>query len=272
MIKSFTPRLSDSSFPILVLSYSILMMHYVFSRAFRDSLLGSRLQVSELPSLTFIGTLLAITISLVCSLFLRSRTRIQAIRCFYVLNALTEIIIAFQYQTHSWMLRAYYFEVSASTAIGLSLIWVLIGDWTSNCNHGDTNKVPSVLISGTAAGMFAGFGLVHLPSASDFRASLVMLAVMDVCVSSLLLLYKDGGCVSAGKQKLRELSNIRRNWSSAVVRMLAAVTILGATTSTLLDLVFRVRVAEHFNSQAQRIHFMGSLQGFFCLGALLSQF
>jgi ATP/ADP translocase len=54
--------------------------------------------------------------------------------------------------------------------------------------------------------------------------------------------------------------------------MLAIVTILGATTSTLLDLVFRVRVAEHFSSQAQRIHFLGSLQGFLCLGALLSQF
>jgi hypothetical protein len=184
MIKSFTTRLSDSSFPILVLSYSILMMHYVFSRAFRDSLLGSRLAVSELPGLTILGTLLAITLSLVCSLFLRSDARIHVIRFFYVINAVAETIIAFQYQTHSWMLRAYYIEVSASTAIGLSLIWVLIGDWTSNCNQGNANKVPSVLISGTAAGMFAGFGLVHLPSASNFRASLLMLAVMDVCVSA----------------------------------------------------------------------------------------
>jgi hypothetical protein len=272
MIKSFTNRLSDSSFPILVLSYSILMMHYVFSRAFRDSLLGSRLPVSELPGLTFLGTLLAITLSLICSLFLRSNARIHVVRFFYVLNAIAEIIIAFEYQTHSWMLRAYYIEVSASTAIGLSLIWVLIGDWTSNCNHGDTNKVPSVLISGTAAGMFAGFGLVYLPSASDFRASLVMLAVMDVCVSSLLLYHKDGSCVSASKKKFGELNEVQRNWTSAVVRMLAIVTILGASASTLIDLVFRVRVAEHFTSQAQRIHFMGSLQGFLCLGALLSQF
>jgi ATP/ADP translocase len=272
MIKSLTTRLSDSSFPILVLSYSILMMHYVFSRAFRDSLLGSRLSVSELPSLTFIGTLLAITISLVCSLFLRSGARIHAIRLFYLLNAVVEIIIAFQYHSHAWMLRAYYIEVSASTAIGLSLIWVLIGDWTSNCNRGDTNKVPTVLISGTAAGMFAGFGLVHLPSAIDFRASLLMLAVMDVCVSCLLLFHKDGSCIFGGRKKFEQLKEVRRNWSSAVVRMLAVVTILGAATSTLLDLAFRVRVAEHFASQAQRIHFMGSLQGFLCLGALLSQF
>jgi hypothetical protein len=272
MIKSFTTRLSDSSFPILVLSYSILMMHYVFSRAFRDSLLGSRLPVSELPGLTFLGTLLAITLSLICSLFLRSNARIHVIRFFYVLNAVAESIIAFQYQNHSWMLRAYYIEVSASTAIGLSLIWVLIGDWTSNCNHGNTNKVPSVLISGTAAGMFAGFGLVHLPSSSDLRSSLVMLAVMDVCVSSLLLFYRDGSCVSADGRKFEELNQVRRNWTSAVVRMLVIVTILGASASTLIDLVFRVRVAEHYTSQAQRIHFMGSLQGFLCLGALLSQF
>jgi ATP/ADP translocase len=272
MIKSFTTRLSDSSFPILVLSYSILMMHYVFSRAFRDSLLGSRLSVSELPDLTFLGTLLAITLSLICSLFLRSSARIHIIRFFYLINAVAETIIAFQYQTHSWMLRAYYIEVSASTAIGLSLIWVLIGDWTSNCNHGNTNNLPTVLISGTAAGMLAGFGLVHLPSSIDLRSSLVMLAVMDVCVSSLLFFHSDGSCVSDGKKKFDELNQMRRNWTSAVVRMLAIVTILGASASTLLDLVFRVRVAEHYTSQAQRIHFMGSLQGFLCLGALLSQF
>ena len=272
MIKSFTTRLSDSSFPILVLSYSILMTHYVFGRAFRDSLLGSRLAVSELPGLTFLGTLLAITLSIICSLFLRSSARIHVIRLFYLLNAVVEAIIAFQYQTHSWMLRAYYIEVSASTAIGLSLIWVLIGDWTSNCNYGNANKVPSVLISGTAAGMFAGFGLVYLPLASNFRASLMMLAVMDVCVSAFLLLHRDGSCVTSGKKKFEELNEVGKHWSSAVVRMLAIVTIVGAIASTLLDLMFRVRVAQHFTSQDQRIHFMGSLQGFLCLGALLSQF
>src|ERR1700761_2538504 len=216
MVKTFTTRLTDSSLPILVMSYSILMMHYVFSRAFRDSLLGSRLPVSELPGLTFLGTLLAITLSLICSFFLRSNARIHVIRCFYLLNAIAEIIIAVQCQSHSWMLRAYYIEVSASTAIGLSLIWVLIGDWTSNCNYGDTNKVPSVLISGTAAGMFAGFGLVHLPAASDFHASLLMLAVMDVFVSCLLLFHKDGSCIFAGKKKSGTLNEVRENWSSAV--------------------------------------------------------
>ena len=272
MIKQATTRLTDSSFPVLVLSYSVLMMHYVFSRAFRDSLLGSHLLVSELPGLTVIGTFLAITLSLLCSLFLRSSARVHVVRFFYLLNAIAEIVIAFKYQNHLWMFRAYYIEVSASTAIGLSLIWVLIGDWTSNCNHGNTNKIPSVLICGTAAGMFAGFGLVHLPSAGNFRESLLMLAALDVSVGLLLLLYKDGTCTTGRRTALGELRAVESEWSNAVVRMLAIVTILGATTSTLLDLVFRVRVANHFNSQEQRILFMGSLQGFLCLGALLSQF
>ena len=98
-----------------------------------------------------------------------------------------------------------------------------------------------------------------------------MLAVMDVCVSSPLLFHKDGSRI-AGKTKFGDLIEVRRNWSSAVVPTLAIVTILGASTSTLLDLVFRLRIAEHFTSQAQRIHFMGSLQGFLCLRALFSQF
>jgi len=84
------------------------------------------LLVVRASGLTFVGTLLAITLSLICSLFLRSNARIHVIQFFYLINAVAKTIIAFQYQTHSWMLRAYYIEVSASTAIGLSLIWVLI--------------------------------------------------------------------------------------------------------------------------------------------------
>jgi ATP/ADP translocase len=76
----------------------------------------------------------------------------------------------------------------------------------------------------------------------------------------------------AGKKRFDELNEVGKHWSSAVVRMLTIVTILGAATSTLLDLAFRVRVAENFSSQAERINFLGSLQGFLCLGALLSQF
>src|SRR5262249_299372 len=129
--------------------------------------------------LTVLGTFLAITMSLVCSLFLRSDARIHAVRTFYLLNAIVETIIALLYHSHPWMLRAFYIEVSASTAIGLWLLWVLVGDWTSRCNFGNTSKVPFVLIAGTAAGMFSGFGLVHLPSAVEFRASLLLLAGMD---------------------------------------------------------------------------------------------
>lgn len=77
--------------------------------------------------------------------------------------------------------------------------------------------------------------------------------------TGIFLWLTDGSCIFAGKKKSEVLNEVRQNWSSAVVRMLAVMTVLGAARSTLLDLVFRVRVAEHFSSQAQRIHFMGSL-------------
>jgi len=272
MIERYKSYLSDSSFPILVLSYSLLMVHYVFSRAFRDSLPGSHISVSELPWLTVLGTLLAITLSLICTFFLRSSARIQAIRIFYLVNAVVEVLIALRYQAHTWMFEAYYIEVSASTAIGLSLVWVLIGDWTSNCNAGNTNRVPSVLISGTSAGMFAGFGLVYLPAASDFRSSLLLLAALDLGVFVLLLGHIDGSCRHSGKKQFDEFAKAGSHWSSGVARTLAIVTVLGAATSTLLDLIFRVNVAQHFTTQSARVQFMGSMQSFFCLGALLSQF
>jgi ATP/ADP translocase len=98
-----------------------------------------------------------------------------------------------------------------------------------------------------------------------------MLAIMDISVSVLLLFHRDGSCRFAAKHKAYEQNATREHWSSVVVRMLVIVTIVGASASTLLDLIFRVRVAGHYSSQAQRIHFMGSMQGLLCLGALLSQ-
>jgi len=73
--------------PVLVLGYAMLMMHFVFSRAFRDSLLVSHVAVSGLPSLTILSTLLSISASLLLSFFLGATTRIQVIRLVYVVNA-----------------------------------------------------------------------------------------------------------------------------------------------------------------------------------------
>src|SRR5262245_29470192 len=103
-------QIADSAraLPVLVLGYSVLMMHYVFSRAFRDSLLGSHLSLESLPALTVLGTLLAITLSLLLSFFIRTRERIVVVRCLYAINAGVEILLAFGYRTHEWFYNAYY--------------------------------------------------------------------------------------------------------------------------------------------------------------------
>jgi hypothetical protein len=270
-------RISISSatgaLPLLVLAYSLLMLHYVFSRAFRDSLLGSHLEVAALPGLTFVGTLLAITISLTLSFFFRTELRIRVIRVFYAINAIFEVVFAFGYKAHPWMYSGYYIEVSASTALGLSLIWILIGDWMSKCNERDTGRVPAILICGTSAGMFAGFGLVHLPSAADFRVANLILASMNLAVVLTLLLYRNCYCNLEPAPPIREeVEKALKQWTSPVTRTLAAVTVVGATASTLLDLTFRVGAAGQFTQQAERLHFLGLFQGLLSLGSLISQF
>jgi ATP/ADP translocase len=272
MPKRMSIASAAGALPLLILAYALLMLHYVFSRAFRDSLLGSHLSVSALPSLTFIGTLLAITISLALSFFLRTDQRIRVIRAFYGINALVETILAFGYTAHPWMYRGYYVEVSASTALGLSLIWVLIGDWMSKCGGNDIGKVPTILICGTSAGTLCGFGLVHLPSAVNFRVANLILASINSAVLLTLLLYRNSYCNQEVRLPIRaEVEKALKHWTSAVVRTLAVVTILGASASTLMDLVFRVAVANHFASQTARLHFLGLFQGLLSLGSLLSQ-
>ena len=272
MAKRISIASATGALPLLVLAYALLMLHYVFSRAFRDSLLGSHLSVAALPGLTFLGTLLAITLSLTLSFFFRTELRIRVIRVFYCINAISETSFAFGYKAHPWMYSGYYIEVSASTALGLSLIWILIGDWMSRCNARDTGKVPAILICGTSAGMFAGFGLVHLPSAANFRVANLTLASMNIAVVLTLLLYRNSYCnVQVAPPIREEVEKALRHWTSPVTRTLAAVTVFGASASTLLDLAFRVGVAEHFTQQAARLHFLGLFQGLLSLGSLLSQ-
>jgi hypothetical protein len=266
-------QIADSAraLPVLVLGYSILMMHFVFSRAFRDSLLGSHLTVDALPSLTVLGTLLAVALSLLLSFLVRTRERIAVVRSLFVLNAAVEVLMALGYRNHPWVYSAYYIEVSASTALGISLIWVLIGDWTTRCHAKSGDKVPLILICGTAAGMFAGLAFVHLPGAMDFGTANLMLAGMHATVVIALLLYRDDFCILNVDTLGESLAKGSEHLARGVVRILAAVVIVGASTSTLLDLLFRVQIAENYTHQIDRLHFLGAFQSLLCLGALLSQ-
>jgi hypothetical protein len=266
-------QIADSAraLPVLVLGYSVLMMHFVFSRAFRDSLLGGHLIVDSLPSLTALGTLLAIVLSLLLSFLVRTRERIAVVRCLFVLNAAVEVWMALSYRNHPWIYSAYYIEVSASTALGISLIWVLIGDWTTRCHAKSGDKIPLILICGTAAGMFAGLAFVHIPGAMNFGTANLMLAGMHVAVVLALLLYRDDFCIinieTLGESIVRGSEQLTRG----VVRILAIVVITGAMTSTLLDLMFRVSIAQNYTRQIDRLHFVGAFQSLLCLAALLTQ-
>jgi ATP/ADP translocase len=270
MIDRFTTD-DTRALPVLVLAYMLLMMHFVFSRAFRDSLLNSHIAVASLPGLTMGGTLAAIVLSVLASAFIRSPQRIRIIRSIYVVNALIELAMAFLYRSHQWIYSAYQIEVSASTAISISLLWVLIGDWNSRCNANSASKTPIIMIFGTSAGMIAGFGLVNVSAIDNFGKANMILAATNLLAACVLLFYRDSYCVPRERVDRQELSLKHRKLSSAAVKILAVVTIIAATTSTLLDLVFRVVIAKHYTDQAARLEFLGSFQGFLCMGALLSQ-
>ncbi|MGA7927958.1 MAG: hypothetical protein WCA20_18460, partial [Candidatus Sulfotelmatobacter sp.] len=80
---------------IFSLSCIAVMIHFVFSRAFRDSLLGNGLPIGTLPGLILIGTVLALIFSLLLSWFFRQGGRSNVIRGAYLISGSAELFLAF---------------------------------------------------------------------------------------------------------------------------------------------------------------------------------
>src|SRR6202021_3725917 len=85
-LKQFVGTGTLRGLPLLLLAYAALMTHFIFGRAFRDSLLGSHLAIRSLPSLTMRSTLVSIVVSLVVSNLFRSRRRKRIACAGFALN------------------------------------------------------------------------------------------------------------------------------------------------------------------------------------------
>jgi hypothetical protein len=75
ILKQFAGTGTFRGLPLLLLAYAALMTHFIFGRAFRDSLLGSHLTIRSLPFLTMWSTIASIVASLTVSSLFRSRQR-----------------------------------------------------------------------------------------------------------------------------------------------------------------------------------------------------
>ncbi len=256
--------------PVLMAGYAFVMMHFVLSRALRDSLLGSHLSVDRLPSLTLYGTGVAIGLSVLLPLVMRWNKRIHIIRGAYLINGLIEFALAFAESRHPWVYKTYYIEVSASTAIGVSLMWVLIGDWASKCQADKAGVIPKIMLFGSVASVVAGVGLVRFIPTASFKGGSIVLGAMNIAAAALLLFYGDSHCAPF-RNLSTVLSRAGSHWAHHLVRSLSAVTIVAAATSTLLDLLFRVSVAQHYTTAADRLRFLGLFQGLLSFCAALSQ-
>jgi ATP/ADP translocase len=255
---------------LLLVAYAALMMHFVYGRAFRDSLLGSHLRIQSLPSLTLWGTLVSVTASLVVSNLLHSKQRARIARAIYATNALIELLFALVHPQLPWLYKLFFIDISVSTIVGLSMIWILIGDWASSCEADRNRLIPAVMLYGTAVGSLAGVGLTHLRAAAGFRSASLILAAMDMISVVALLFHSNEDCFTRHGFAFRHLQD-RALLSHKLLRKFALLTVVAAAISTLLDLMFRIRVAEHFPLQVERLHFLGLFQSLLGLGAFLSQ-
>jgi ATP/ADP translocase len=256
--------------PLLLLAYAALMTHFIFGRAFRDSLLGGHLAIGSLPYLTLWSTLVSIFVSIAVSVLLRSTARVRTARAIYGINAVVELLFAFATHRPPWLYSLFFIDVSASTLIGLSMIWILIGDWASTCHADRKRVIPAVLLYGTAISILAGVGLTHLPMAASFRSANFILAAANLIAVLALVFHSNDSCVPRrgfaipGPQSRAFLTN-------KLVRKFAVVVVVAALTSTLLDLMFRIRVAEYYPQQADRLHFLGLFQSLLNVGAFIFQ-
>jgi ATP/ADP translocase len=256
--------------PLLLLAYAGLMTDYIFGRAFRDSLLGSYLTIHSLPWLTMWSTLVSIVASLVVSNLFRSEKRRHIACAAFAVHVVIELLFAFAPQSFPWLYGLFFIDVSASTLIGLSMIWILVGDWASSCHADRSRLIPAVLLFGTAVGILAGVGLTHLRTATSFRSANLILAAMNSIPAVALLFHSDEFCVPRHGFTLQDLQD-RAYLPSGLLRKFAVLVVIAAMTSTLLDLMFRIRVAEHYLNQADRLHFLGLFQSSLNICAFLSQ-
>src|SRR5580700_8813307 len=89
--------------PLLLLAYAALMTHFIFGRAFRDSLLGSHLTIRSLPSLTVWSTLVSIVASLVVSSLFRSRQRKRIACAGFAVNVVIELSFSLASSRIPWL-------------------------------------------------------------------------------------------------------------------------------------------------------------------------
>jgi ATP/ADP translocase len=256
--------------PLLLLAYAALMTHFIFGRAFRDSLLGNHLSIQSLPYLTMWSTIVSIVVSLMVSSLFRSRQRRRIACAGFAINALIELSFSLSHIRLPWMYSLFFIDVSASTLIGLSMIWILIGDWASSCHADRSRLIPAVLLFGTATSILAGVGLTRLRIATSFHSANLILAVMSAIPVIALLFHNSDDCVSRHGFSFQAFQN-RAYLPNKLVRKFAVLVVVAAMTSTLLDLMFRIRVAEHYLNQADRLHFLGLFQSALNLCAFLSQ-
>jgi ATP/ADP translocase len=256
--------------PLLLLSYAALMTHFIFGRAFRDSLLGSHLAIRSLPYLTMWGTLVSIIASLAVSNLFRSQQRKRIACAGFAINAVIELSFSLCYTRLPWLYTLFFIDVSVSTLIGLSMIWILIGDWANKCHADRSRLIPAVMLFGTAASILAGVGLTHLRTATSFRSANLILASMSLIPVAALSLYSNEQCLNRHGVTLQDFKN-QVYLPGGLLRKFAVLVVVAAMTSTLLDLMFRIRVAEHYLNQADRLHFLGLFQSALNICAFISQ-
>jgi ATP/ADP translocase len=270
IIKQFAGTGTLRGLPLLLAAYAALMTHFIFGRAFRDSLLGSHLTIQSLPYLTMWSTLVSIVASLMVSTLFRSERRKQIACAVFAINAVIELSFSFAYIRSPWLYKLFFIDVSASTLIGLSMIWILIGDWASSCHADRSRLIPAVMLFGTATSILAGVGLTHLRMATSFRSANLILAAMSLIPVVALLFHNNEQCPVRPGFTLQHLQK-RAYLPNKLVKKFALLVVIAAMTSTLLDLMFRVRVAEHYLNQSDRLHFLGLFQSSLNICTFLSQ-
>ena len=269
-LKQFAGTGTFRGLPLLLMSYAALMTHFIFGRAFRDSLLGSHLTIQSLPSLTMWSTLVSVIISFTVSSLFRSRQRKRIACAGFAINVAIELLFALASHRFPWLYRLFFIDVSASTLVGLSMIWILIGDWASSCHADRSRLIPAVTVFGTVASILAGIGLTHLRIATSFRSANLILAAMNMIPVVALLFHRSDDCEFRHGFTFRDLQS-QASLPNRLLRKFALLVVVAALTSTLLDLMFRIRVAEHYAQQSDRLHFLGLFQSLLNVCALFSQ-
>jgi AAA family ATP:ADP antiporter len=237
----------DTSIHAAALSAAALIAHQVGGKATRDALFLSQFDVTALPWIVVVASILSIVLGVAGARLMASMTPGRLVpRAFLASAALLLLGWGVSYVSPAIAAVLVYLQIAALGSSLISGFWTLLADRYDP--HTARTQFTRVVGAGTVGGMIGGLLAERVGTTLGVGFMLPVLAALDL-ICALLTSALGRGSVAAvyDRRSLRpNYSAFRTLWAEPYLRHLASLLVFTTVGAGLLDYVFKARaVAVH---------------------------